>query len=57
MLRLKGYELTYHEFNGGHDYLCWRGGLADGLLALTAGWPKAGDDIGRDRESGSAGEP
>ena len=38
VLQLKGYDLTYHEYNGGHDYLCWRGGLADGLIALTHGW-------------------
>jgi enterochelin esterase family protein len=57
VLRLQGYELTYHEFNGGHDYLCWRGGLADGLIGLTAGWPKAGNGMGQDPESGSAGEP
>ena len=25
---------VYREFNGAHDYICWRGSLADGLLAL-----------------------
>lgn len=35
ILALKGYEITYAEFNGGHDYICWRGSLADGLLALA----------------------
>lgn len=34
VLTLKGYEVCYAEYNGGHDYLCWRGSLADGLLAL-----------------------
>ena len=34
ILTLKGYETTYTEFNGGHDYICWRGSFADGLLAL-----------------------
>lgn len=34
ILRLKGYEVEYREFNGGHDYVCWRGSFADGLLAL-----------------------
>ena len=29
------YKVHYDEFNGGHDYLCWRGSLADGLLKLT----------------------
>ena len=38
ILDLKGYNVTYHEYNGGHDYLCWRGGLADGLIALAADW-------------------
>lgn len=34
VLLLKGYEVHYAEFNGGHTYLCWRGSLADGLLRL-----------------------
>lgn len=34
VLTLKGYEVHYAEFNGGHTYLCWRGSLADGLLSL-----------------------
>ncbi|MER7846320.1 enterochelin esterase [Kitasatospora sp. NPDC096077] len=34
VLTARGYELEYREFNGGHDYACWRGGLADGLAHL-----------------------
>jgi enterochelin esterase family protein len=34
VLRARGYDLAYREFNGGHDYACWRGGLADGLAHL-----------------------
>jgi enterochelin esterase family protein len=30
----QGYDLSYREYQGGHDYACWRGGLADGLIAL-----------------------
>ncbi|MGH3921874.1 MAG: enterochelin esterase [Pseudonocardiaceae bacterium] len=34
VLHAKGYEVRYSEYVGGHDYPCWRGTLADGLLAL-----------------------
>lgn len=34
ILKLKGYPVTYSEYDGGHDYLCWRGSIADGLIAL-----------------------
>jgi enterochelin esterase-like enzyme len=34
VLRAKGYEVHFQEFAGDHDYLGWRGTLADGLIAL-----------------------
>lgn len=34
VLLAKGYEVHYQESVGGHDYLSWRGTLADGLIAL-----------------------
>ncbi|MFG2227270.1 enterochelin esterase [Streptomyces sp. NPDC048644] len=34
VLRRRGYPVTRTEFNGGHDYACWRGGLADGLVSF-----------------------
>ena len=37
VLRAKGYEVHFQEFEGGHDYLSWRGTLADGLIALMGG--------------------
>jgi len=35
VLQAKGYAVRYAEFNGGHDLICWRGTLADGLRVLT----------------------
>ena len=34
VLEAKGYLVHYREYAGGHDYMYWRGSLADGLLAL-----------------------
>jgi enterochelin esterase-like enzyme len=34
VLLAKGYEVHYRQYASGHDYLNWRGTLADGLLAL-----------------------
>lgn len=34
VLLLKGYEVHYTEFSGGHAYISWRGSMADGLLKL-----------------------
>jgi enterochelin esterase family protein len=41
LLQAKGYPVHYAEFMGWHHYVCWRGSLADGLLAL----------IGRDMDN------
>ena len=45
VLRAKGYEVHFQEFAGGHDYLSWRGLLADGLIALM-GIPPSGPGQG-----------
>jgi enterochelin esterase-like enzyme len=34
VLRAKGYTVSFGQFTGGHDYLSWRGTLADGLIEL-----------------------
>lgn len=34
VLQARGYEVHYPEFVGAHSWACWRGTLADGLLAL-----------------------
>jgi len=34
VLRLKGYPVTYVEYNGAHDYVYWRNSIGDGLIAL-----------------------
>jgi enterochelin esterase-like enzyme len=39
VLLAKAYEVHFHEFAGGHDYLSWRGTLADGLIFLLGNAP------------------
>lgn len=34
ILECKGYVYSYHEFEGGHDYLCWRSSLSNGLISI-----------------------
>ena len=34
LLEKKGYDVAYHEHNGGHNYPAWRDHLAQGLEAL-----------------------
>lgn len=34
LLEARAYPVHFREYTGGHDYLVWRGALADGLLAL-----------------------
>ncbi|WP_197021580.1 alpha/beta fold hydrolase [Cellulomonas sp. HZM] len=34
LLRDAGCDVAYTEFDGGHDYACWRGGIADALRHL-----------------------
>lgn len=35
LLIAKGYDVSYHEYSGAHDFATWRGSLADGLIALA----------------------
>ena len=39
VLLAKGYEVHFQEFVGGHDYLSWRGTLAEGLIVLAGNAP------------------
>lgn len=34
VLQLKGYNVDYHEFVGGHNSVNWRGSLSDGLISV-----------------------
>jgi enterochelin esterase family protein len=34
----KGYDVAYREYNGGHSWHNWIGGIADGLITLTSRW-------------------
>lgn len=34
VLRIKGYAVDWRDYGAGHDWLVWRGALAEGLIAL-----------------------
>jgi len=36
VLQTKGYQVHFQEVAGGHDYLSWRGLLANGLIVLMS---------------------
>jgi enterochelin esterase-like enzyme len=36
VLRGKGYRVTYSEYDGGHNEVCWRGSFADAVMALAS---------------------
>ena len=38
ILAATGADVKFVEFNGGHDYACWRGGIADGLRWISRDW-------------------
>jgi enterochelin esterase-like enzyme len=40
VLRAKGYPVTYSEFVGDHNEVCWRGSFAGAIIALTGKWGK-----------------
>jgi len=41
VLVARGYDVTYREFVGAHDWACWRGTLGDGLIALLSKPPRS----------------
>jgi len=56
------YDVRYREYDGGHDFACWRGGLADGLIAALGPRNRSAKrkitvgDGPADRDRPSAGE-
>ncbi len=40
VLLAKGYKIHFQEFNGGHEYINWRGTLSDELIALLGKQPR-----------------
>jgi enterochelin esterase-like enzyme len=43
VLTARGYDMSYREFTGAHEYVHWRGSIADGLIALLATPPRYTD--------------
>ncbi|MBF1995290.1 enterochelin esterase [Serratia symbiotica] len=44
-----GHEVHYRSYHGGHDVLCWRGGLMDGVRWLLGDRPAAGFDADKEK--------
>jgi enterochelin esterase-like enzyme len=40
VLQAKGYPVTYSEYTGGHNEVCWRASFADAIMALTTPRPR-----------------
>lgn len=36
VLEKRGDDVRFRVYRGGHDYACWRGGLADGIVAVLS---------------------
>ncbi|NDZ67603.1 enterochelin esterase [Streptomyces cyaneofuscatus] len=51
VLRARGHRVTRNLHNGGHDYACWRGFLADALMELVG----TGLDVNAAESQGGAG--
>ncbi|MFC8284963.1 enterochelin esterase [Streptomyces cyaneofuscatus] len=51
VLRARGHRVTRNLHNGGHDYACWRGFLADALVELVG----TGLDVNAAESQGGAG--
>ena len=49
LLTARGYEVDYHEFAGGHEYVSWRGRPGPGLIALLGRGPSATSPSGSKR--------
>jgi enterochelin esterase-like enzyme len=49
VLEAKGYEVSYSEFNGRHDFVCWRGSLSQGLMSLAHPAPPSHNVTNRTR--------
>ena len=51
-LERAGHCVRYQEFEGGHDWLCWRGGLLDGLAWLWEDGSREGNPRPMPADSG-----
>lgn len=53
MLSARGIEVRYAEFDGGHEWVCWRGELVESLIRLleqTHNAPDQADDDDKDND-------